>query len=316
MDKQTARQMVHSAMLAPSSHNSQPWRFRLHDHCIELLADRSRALPVNDPDDRELHISCGCALMNMRLAAARANLGIEVQLLPDAANPDLLARITECSLTDDQEALAPLADLIPSRHTARSNYEAGLDASDLVSELRQWTKHEGVQLAAVSSEAQRQRIANLVAQGDRALWADSAWRQELARWMLPPNRGEGLAVSALWSPFVRSLIRWFNLGSMIARKNTGLVEKAPLLLVLSSCGDGPRQWLETGQALQRVLLGCCQRGYQGAFLNQPIQVNRLRQRLARVTGLTSPQILLRVGKPVERPVASPRRALSGMLDPV
>ncbi|BDY04868.1 nitroreductase family protein [Ferrimonas sp. YFM] len=316
MDKQTARQMVHSAMLAPSSHNSQPWRFRLQDHSIELLADSSRALPVNDPNDRELHISCGCALMNMRLAAAKAQLGIEVQLLPDADNPELLARVVECPQAAEQPALAQLADLIPNRHTVRSEYEAGFDDGDLISELRQWTKLESVQLAAVSSEAQRSRIADLIARGDKALWADRAWRRELARWMLPANRGEGLAVSALWSPFIRAMIRWFNLGTMMARKNTRLAEKAPLLLVLSSCGDGPRQWLETGQALQRVLLGCCQRGYQGSFLNQPIQVSRLRTRLAKVTGLAHPQVLLRVGRPIEQAVASARRPLSGMLDPV
>jgi hypothetical protein len=30
------------------------------------LADRTRALPVTDPEDRELTISCGCALFNLR----------------------------------------------------------------------------------------------------------------------------------------------------------------------------------------------------------------------------------------------------------
>ncbi|WP_417346641.1 Acg family FMN-binding oxidoreductase [Ferrimonas sp.] len=316
MNKQTARQMVHSAMLAPSSHNSQPWRFRLQDDSIELLADRSRALPVTDPDDRELHISCGCALMNMRLAAAKAKVGIEVQLLPDPDNPDLLARVQQCPLLEEQPDLAQLADQIPHRHTVRTDYEPGFDQGELIADLRHWAKLEGVQLAVVSSEAQRQRIANLVAQGDRTLWADTAWRRELASWMMPPNRGEGLAVSALWSPLVRAMIRWFNLGAMMARKSNQLVEKAPLLLVLSSCGDGPRQWLETGQALQSVLLGCCQRGYQGSFLNQPIQVASLRTRLSKITGLASPQILLRLGRPVEKAEASPRRPLSGMLDPV
>ena len=58
--------LVQAATLAPSSHNTQPWLFRLEGQVIELLADRTRALPVNDPDDRELTISCGCALFNLR----------------------------------------------------------------------------------------------------------------------------------------------------------------------------------------------------------------------------------------------------------
>ena len=34
------------AALAPSSHNAQPWRFTVNDDTIELLADRTRSLPV------------------------------------------------------------------------------------------------------------------------------------------------------------------------------------------------------------------------------------------------------------------------------
>ncbi|WP_458721578.1 hypothetical protein [Candidatus Nitrosocosmicus sp. R] len=57
------------AILVPSGHNTQPWTFRISDDSIiEMYADRTRALPVVDPDDRELTISCGSALFNMQLA--------------------------------------------------------------------------------------------------------------------------------------------------------------------------------------------------------------------------------------------------------
>ena len=64
------RRLLEAAVQAPSSHNTQPWLFRVEDGAVHLLADRTRALPVNDPDDRELTISCGCALLNLRVAAA------------------------------------------------------------------------------------------------------------------------------------------------------------------------------------------------------------------------------------------------------
>src|SRR5690242_4716936 len=56
------------AVLAPSSHNTQPWRFALREDSVEVYADRSRALRVVDPDGRELAISCGAALFHLRLA--------------------------------------------------------------------------------------------------------------------------------------------------------------------------------------------------------------------------------------------------------
>lgn len=69
-------------MLAPSSHNTQPWRFCTSGDRVELYADRTRALPFNDPEDRELTISCGCALMNTRVAAAEAGLAMSAEVLP------------------------------------------------------------------------------------------------------------------------------------------------------------------------------------------------------------------------------------------
>ena len=46
------------AILAPSSHNTQPWLFKIVDNnVIEVYADRTRALPVVDPEDRALTLS-------------------------------------------------------------------------------------------------------------------------------------------------------------------------------------------------------------------------------------------------------------------
>src|SRR6266487_797924 len=56
------------AVLAPSEYNTQPWLFNVTNRTAQLYADRSRRLPRLDPDDRELVISCGAALLNLRLA--------------------------------------------------------------------------------------------------------------------------------------------------------------------------------------------------------------------------------------------------------
>jgi nitroreductase len=52
--------LLNYAILAPSSHNTQPWLFKIvDDNMIELYADRTLALAVVDPEDRALTISCG-----------------------------------------------------------------------------------------------------------------------------------------------------------------------------------------------------------------------------------------------------------------
>ena len=53
--------LLNYAVLAPSSHNSQPWKFNVSGDEISLFADKTRWLKVADADQRELHISLGCA---------------------------------------------------------------------------------------------------------------------------------------------------------------------------------------------------------------------------------------------------------------
>ena len=63
------------AVLAPSSHNTQPWKFAIKDERIKVSADLTCALKVADPDERELFISVGCALTNLTIAAKRFGYG-------------------------------------------------------------------------------------------------------------------------------------------------------------------------------------------------------------------------------------------------
>ena len=58
------------ARLAPSKHNTQPWRFAIVEEGVEIYADYTRRLPHVDPDHRELLMSVGAAIMNLRVAAA------------------------------------------------------------------------------------------------------------------------------------------------------------------------------------------------------------------------------------------------------
>lgn len=69
-DELTVRAAVSLATRAPSIHNSQPWRWRLADSSVHLLAGTSRLLPVTDPDGRDLLLSCGAALHHLRVALA------------------------------------------------------------------------------------------------------------------------------------------------------------------------------------------------------------------------------------------------------
>jgi nitroreductase len=309
-----ALSLVCKAVLAPSSHNTQPWVFRVGKSEIDLLADRTRALPVNDPDDRELAISCGCALMNLRVAAADRGLGVRVQLFPDPADPDWLARLTIGGAAGDASAEAPLAEAIEGRRTYRKRFAMRDVEPAAIDRLVEAASAEGAWLRPLRSEQSRQQAATLVAEGDATQWADPSWRRELAAWMHPRRRGDGLTVPALAAPVAQLVVRTFDMGGGVGAKDRELAEGSPLLAVLGTAGDGPRDWVHAGQALQRVLLFACQHGLQASYLNQPIQVPSLRPRLQALAGDGWPQVLLRFGYPLDEIPNAPRRPVEQVIE--
>jgi hypothetical protein len=75
-----ARFAIRYAILAPSSHNTQPWRFVIIGSELLVCADRTRSLPNMDPFDRELIISRGAALNAGRMSVRIVSLGPKTQL--------------------------------------------------------------------------------------------------------------------------------------------------------------------------------------------------------------------------------------------
>ena len=192
--------LIQKSVRAPSSHNTQPWLFHVSESTISLYADRTRALPVNDPEDRELTISCGCALMNLRVAAAAEGLDVRIEALPVSDEPDLLAR---CSFSMTAAAPVPeasLASFIERRRTYRKRFLPRKVDAEAQNLLIDSAEREGAWLRPLATDSARQRAAELVAEGDAAQWANPSWRRELAVWMRPRRRGDGLTVPTLAAP--------------------------------------------------------------------------------------------------------------------
>jgi hypothetical protein len=104
------RFLLRYAILAPSRDNVQPWRFRITPEGIEVLPDVSCQL------DRELWLSIGAAIANLRVAAAHFNFDTTVLFNADKT---LVACRETCATDDDLRALFPA---IKKRHTNRRRF--------------------------------------------------------------------------------------------------------------------------------------------------------------------------------------------------
>jgi len=311
------------AILAPSSHNAQPWRFKLGDEMVEVYADRSRSLAVSDPNDRELIISCGAAIFSLRVAMCYFGWAGEVDILPDPQAPDLLARVRPGKPNTPCSAYTQLLDAIPKRRTTRRPFDGRLPPSSLLDTLEAAVYEEGGWVHFVSTP-ERSPIAQLIVEADRRQLADKAFRKELATWVHSrrshsddgiPGYNVGMPPLLNFASAGYSLaIRTFDIGNGVAANHEKLMTGSPILLVLGSDEDNAVSWLAVGQALASVLLWGCVGGLTASYLNQACEVQELREKLSRTIGHEGyPQLLLRMGYGPAIP-PTPRRALAEVLD--
>jgi nitroreductase len=306
-----------AATAAPSLHNSQPWRFRCTPSAIELYADTRREMPVADPDQRELLLACGAALLNLRLALRAMGLRPTVSLLPDPRQAELLASVRPVGRGPVAPADRTLAEAIRRRRTNRKPFLPKPVPEPIVAALRQAARAEQAWLATLTP-AQLPLLRALVATAHRTQQEDPAFVAEWAEWTgrdasaldgVPARSGGPLP-----EPQDHWVLRDFTSGQARSRVPGKDFEPDPLIVVIGSFHDLPRARLQAGQAMERVLLTATAAGLSASFLSQVVEVAGPRRQLRDlIGGGLWPQTVLRIGYGSPVP-ATPRRDLRDVVE--
>ena len=305
------------ATLAPSVHNTQPWRMHLADDRLDMFADLSRQLLVLDPTARQLFISCGCALMNARAAVAGAGAGVRVRRFPDPLQHNLVATLLPTDEPADPE-LAALDPVIELRQTNRREFAQEEVPEPILATLEATAAAEDAALFVIREPAARIVVAMLSQRADAIENRNPAYRAELWAWTTDdPGRRDGVPSMAV--PHVDGTaeddvpIRDFDTrgtGGLPARTRSSVNQT---MVLLCTDGDSPADWLRAGEALERVLLEITRHGLSASLLTQVTEVPATRAELRRELKLTGhPHVLMRIGRAPTTP-ASRRRRLVDVL---
>jgi len=305
-------------VLAPSVHNTQPWRFVISRGWLELHADPQRQLRVLDPRGRQLMISCGCALFNVRVALAAAGYDARVDRFPDAGRPELLARVHLPPQNSHGIRIAALDAAIERRRTNRRRFFDRTVPPDVLRRLAEAAQEEAAELCAITAPEQRLAVARLSRQADAVELTDPAYRAELRAWATTdPHRGDGVLVTTV--PHVDTgaggdlPLRDFDTsgrGWLPVDTNSGHDQ---CLLLLGTLDDDRMAWLRAGEALERVWLELTRQRFVASLLTQIIEVRHTHELLCHELNLDMhPHLLMRVGQAPDTP-PSPRRPLAEVI---
>jgi nitroreductase len=313
------RFVVRAAAAAPSVYNTQPWRFATYQHAIRLYADLSRKLAQADPAGREMMISCGAALCNLRLAVRHLGFAAKVTLLPDLSRPDLLAEIGwgwHAPPTAEEELLY---QSITRRHTHRGPFTA--DAPPLLTgELMRMARHEQAELQIIYDPGQHRPLAELIRIAEQIQRTYRGFAAERARWARPPGdrRRDGVPPAAYPAQpdGLEFTTRDFACGTGWGHaplSRPDIPHAMGLVALLTTRDDSRLAWLLAGHALQRLLLHATAQNVSAAFHTQPLELPRIREQIrAEFADCAHPQMLLRLGRD-SHAATTPRRPVTDIL---
>jgi nitroreductase len=315
-DDGIVRRLLGAVAAAPSIHNTQPWRLRVAGHdLIELHGDPDRMLWVADPRGRAMHLSCGAALLNLRLAIRAAGGKPLVWPLPDAARePTLLASVQFAKGRPADWAEHELFESIWQRHTSRVPFSGRRMPMAVQTALEEAASAEFT-LLRLLPDADAARVIQLAAAADKELAENSDHRVELCRW-IGTDGDDGVPAAALgFRPDQDPApVRDLGYASPRTPRPSGSYESQPHLTVLSTARDEPVDWLRAGQALQRILLTATVHGAAASFLYQPVELHDMRQpEEGWWPWPECPQIIIRFGYGPAGP-ETPRRPVEDILD--
>jgi hypothetical protein len=303
------RSVVAEAVWAPSVHNTQPWCFTADGPRIRLHADLGRQLTAADPDGREMMISCGAALFTARLTLRSLGYIPETQVLPDPADPTLVAQLSwprQAAVTEYERSLS---GQVRQRRTHRGGFDPVPVSHALLATLCQGAERDGAMLRIVADDGRRAALAAAIETAERGLRLDSERVQELVTWSPPPGspRRDGVPATSYparpehTDPNFPGRDFAHGRGWGLPRLSTApLFRTAGVAALLTTPADHAADWVNAGQALQRILLtaGIC--GVAAALHSQPLEFRALREFVrTRLSDGGYPQLVLRLGTVIQ-----------------
>ena len=295
------RELVRCATLAPSSHNTQCWRFAVEGKSVTILPDLSRRCPAVDPDDHHVFVTLGCATENLVHAALAHGLHAEARF-------DATQVAIQVALAPTPAQVSPLFQAIATRQCTRGDYDGKPLSSEELTLLERAGTSNGVRMLLLTERPAMERVLDYVVQGNTAQLEDPAFVKELKSWVRfngpdAVRTGDGLFSVCTGNPEIPAWLGqlafgWFLTPKSENDKYTRQIRNSAGIAVFVGEAADKVHWVEVGRAYERFALQATALGIRNVFLNQPVEVAAVRPPFAAALGLVGqrPDLVVRFGR--------------------
>lgn len=315
--------LLNFAILAPSSHNSQPWSFLSDEKTIRVYSENKRRLRVGDERDKLLFISIGCAIKNILVAADFYNLQSSVDFFPDPREESLVA-VINFSFNEQVELNKKdsLISYISERSVDRGKYFNKPIAPELTKIIEHLAQSLDFKINIVTGDS-KNKISDWIVESSILLMNSSVFRKELSHYVknnftkakvgMPAF---GMGIPSLISFLVPFIIKYINLDKLSRRETENLLKKhTPAFVILSTKSDRRGDWLESGMIYQEIALNAERFGVKTSIYAAPILHETYSNLIQNELAIDfTPQVLFRVGYPCsQKKHHSPRLSANDVL---
>lgn len=318
--------LLRYAILAPSTHNTQPWKFAVRANSCSFFLDSSLRLPQADPKGRDAYISMGCCIENFILAASYFGMHCQIRYFPEGETGPV-AEVTLDEKFHEKKVPDPsfknAVRTIVRRVNARGIFEKKMIPRLILDAIRSNIAaylQEGLRLDCLQEPEKITSVAALTAKGLQAAYRRPIFRKEMSQWMHHSltQRRDGLPGYSLAMPFALSfliptLVRFFNIGALLGKLNYRSLASAPMVCVISANEENPLAWLKVGRLAQRLMIELNAGGISTSIFVASIEMGFSREIQNLLETKARPQFLFAAGFMKRPQKPSPRHALEDKL---
>jgi len=309
--------LIQLARLAPSVHNTQPWRVLVKDNTLNVSVHEPSVLDHGDPTLRELWLSVGCFMYCLEQISPECGL----QLTPLETQTSNLSSVV-CTYTIKQiEPTAPkISILLQTRRSDRRLYAKDPLSKKNKSLLQSLICPEGTAVSVVDDKVILAKAASLTATGLRMAFSMPDFRKELSDLIIATNsrQNTGLYYYALnrtrvggWMEKL-SIRTGINTQKLVQNDYDRILNSSALVFILSD-GDTPKYWTSAGKTYMAASIKIEDLGLAQSTTAALVEAGDLHEEIENLIGTKNRiQAVIRIGTPRHngRPKRTPRLSVS------